>query len=299
MTTSTMARSQGQGETSARSPKEPAAQLHSIATYVDGDPTSKHRLDVAADLARQHDAHLTVVAFGYDPNIPPYAFGNGAGAAMAELVDQARNASAEHAKVANEYIAKAGLLGEAIPRVCTYASVASSFAEMVRYADAVVVGRPYGERVPSVAVDILEGALFGGDAAVIVCPEGVSGIAPETVLIGWDGSREALRAVRRSMVFLLAATSVEIAVFDPSPQESGPGESLATMLSRYGVNASVATYPRPGDSIAGALGRRATELGAGLLVIGAYSHSRFREAVIGGVTVETLKNTQVPVLMAH
>eukprot|EP01026_Neomeris_dumetosa_P024507 TRINITY_DN20386_c0_g1_i2.p2 TRINITY_DN20386_c0_g1~~TRINITY_DN20386_c0_g1_i2.p2 ORF type:complete len:124 (-),score=5.18 TRINITY_DN20386_c0_g1_i2:290-661(-) len=121
----------------------------------------------------------------------------------------------------------------------------------------------------------------------------------ETVLIGWDGSREALRAVRRAMPFLVRAASVEIAIYDPDAHQTAPGEQLATLLARHGVDVEIAVRPTVGGGVSSALTQRITEKGADLLVMGAYGHSRFREYVLGGVTRDIMESVPVPILTAH
>jgi nucleotide-binding universal stress UspA family protein len=221
---------------------------------------------------------------------------------MVDIMSRARRASEERAASVDAALAKAGILGEAVPSVMTYSEVSRSFGEMCRFADLVVLGRPYGDDMSSTAVDMLEGALFDGDAGVLVCPNGrARPDSPDSdvVLIAWNGSREAHRAIRRAMPFLRRARTVEIIIFDPAPSEREPGFRLAAMLSRHGIPVDIAVQPRSADTIGEALAHRARELGAGLLVMGAYGHSRFREYVLGGPTRSILETLPLRVLMAH
>ena len=95
---------------------------------------------------------------------------------------------------------------------------------------------------------------------------------------------------------------VEIAAISPSPnapEQAEPGEALCTMLTRHGVKAGVAVLPRILPRISEILNQRVTETGATMVVMGAYGHSRFREAILGGATRNMLEQAQVPVLMAR
>ena len=271
----------------------------SILTYFDGDDASEDRLNAAIAVARQTDAHLTALAIGYDPNIPPYAYGEAAGAVMAELVEAAQTDAEERVEIANGMIQKAGILGDAQPLVCRYGAFSREFGDFAQYADLVVLTRPYGGDLPRTAADAFEGALFDGDSAVLVCPPGTDTVDTGTVLVAWNGSREALHAVRRSMPFLKLAGQVELLIVDPPSSERAPGEQLATKLSRHGIPVEINVQPRSPESITEVLDRRIGELGAGLLVMGGYGHSRFREYVIGGVTRDILADATVPILMAH
>ena len=271
----------------------------SILTYHDGDSGSDARVTAAIAVARQTDAHLTTLAIGYDPNIPPYAYGEAAGAVMADLVEAAQADAKERTGIVEKMIANAGILGEAEPVVCRYGALSQEFANRAQFADLVVLGRPYGSDVPRTAADAFEGALFEGDAALLIAPPEMGAIDTGTVLIAWNGGSEALRAVRRAMPFLKMAGKVEILIVDPPATQSGPGEQLATLLSRHGISVEINAQPRSPDPVMTVMQRRIAELGAGLLVMGGYGHSRLREYVIGGVTRDILGECKVPILMAH
>ncbi|MEM7497667.1 MAG: universal stress protein [Pseudomonadota bacterium] len=272
-------------------------RLRSIVTFVDDDPRSKVRLDTAIEIARMQDAHLEVLALRYDPNIPPYAFGDAAASTLMQALENSRAAAKAHAAEAQKAIEIAAIRGDAIPRVTLYRDIERKVAEAARFADLAIVSSPYGADVSSTASDILDGLLYDGDVPALVLPEDAADFDAGMILIGWDGSRQALKAVKGAMPLLQQAGKVEICVFDP--QDDTPGETLATMLARHDVTVEIAVLPRPSGSIAEALSQRAREIGAGLLVMGAYGHSRFRESVIGGVTRDTLRDLSVPLLIAH
>ncbi|MEO0821844.1 MAG: universal stress protein [Pseudomonadota bacterium] len=270
-----------------------------VLTYHDGDAQSAARLSAATGVAHSLGAHLSVLALGYDPSVPPYAFGAAGGAAMLDMVTHSREAAAERAALANEALRLAGVAGDVQPLTCTLSTMAQVLGAEARFADLVVLCQPYGDDVDEAAGQALEGALFDGDSAVLVCPAGMEGIAPETVLVGWNGSREALRAVRRALPLLTAAKRVEVDIIDPSPGDAMPGERLATFLARHGVPVEVSAQPRQGGPVSATLAQRVRETGAELLVMGAYGHSRFREYVLGGATRDILSHVTTPVLMAH
>ncbi len=141
--------------------------------------------------------------------------------------------------------------------------------------------------------------MFDGDSAVLVCPPGLGQLDTKTVMIAWNGSREALRATRRALPILKQSERVELLMIDPPEHRSEPGHQLATMLSRHGVPVELAAEPRSMDPVSTTLRRRAREMGAGLIVMGGYGHSRFREYMIGGATRDIVSEAEVPILMAH
>ena len=147
-----------------------------------------------------------------------------------------------------------------------------------------------------------EAALFEGSAPILIVPGELKEPFGKKILIAWNQSNEAMASVRRAMPLLQAADSVEITVIDPSPngpERSDPGGALGQMLTRHGVKAEISVLARTQPLISDILNRRATEIGADMLVKGAYGHSRFRQAILGGATRNMLEKAQVPVLMAR
>lgn len=271
--------------------------LRTILTHVDGAEGSDQRLGTAIDLARSEDAHLTVLSLGYEPSVQAYAYGDGLGVAMADITVQVREETEQRVIEVRERLAREGLTGDAMGLVAIYREMQDQIASVARFADLVLASAPYAEGAPDTAVDVFEGTLYRCDTPVLVCPPGDLSLDPARILVGWDGSRQALRAVRAALPFLKRARAVEISIFDPS--DEAPGDALASMLARHGVTVEVAAMPHPPGSTAVALARRAEEIDAQLMVIGAFGHSRLRESVIGGVTRDLLVAPQLPVLLAH
>ncbi|HHC29403.1 MAG TPA: universal stress protein, partial [Rhodobacterales bacterium] len=176
-------------------------------------------------------------------------------------------------------------------------------AHRTRFSDLVVLPRPYGEGRGHDCEAITEAAMFEGDVPVLIQPDGTD--FPQeinTVMIGWNESNEALRAVRAALPFLKQAENVNIAIVDPpqhGPERSDPGGSLSQMLSRHGVRPEVSVLSKTLPRVCDVLLRHASDIGADMMVMGAYSHSRFRESILGGATRHILELAEVPVLMAH
>jgi len=273
--------------------------FESIVTYWDSETFSGERAELSAEIARAFDAHLDIVAIGYEPDFPPYAFGGAAAAAVTEMFGEAAEQAERLADAAKARIEQSGVKGGAQPLVSPYSSLGISFGEIARYADLIVLSPPGAGSYEEAAVNLLEGVLFDGDAPALICPLGTTSVPGSRVVIGWNDSREALRAVRRAMPFLRRAEAVEIAVIDPGGRSQTPGEGLALMLSRHGVRAEIALLPSAAHSVSEALCQHALDRAADLLVMGAYSHSRVREYLLGGVTRDVLREVPVPVLLAH
>lgn len=274
-----------------------ATRYRSLVTFVDGDPKSRTRLDAAIEIARAQDAHLTVLALLYDPNTPHYAFGDAVGASMVPVLKVSREEAEARANEARAALEGADIRGEAIPCVTLFRDVEREVANVARFADLAIVSPPYGEAVSGTASDILDGMLYDCAVPALVLPEEPNALDAKTVLVGWDGSRQSLKAVKGALPLLQQAERVEVCIFEP--KGDAPGQSIATMLARHDVAVEVAALPRPSGSVASALAQRAREIGAGLLVMGAYGHSRFRESIIGGVTRDSLEDVTMPLLLAH
>ena len=123
------------------------------------------------------------------------------------------------------------------------------------------------------------------------------------VLIAWDGSHSASSAVHRALPYLKEADEVTVACFDPMTSRAGtgadPGADLASWLSHHGCRVTVSQEPSGVKEIATCIQDRARELGADLVVMGAYGHSRLIQAVFGGTTRAMLEQVELPILMAH
>jgi nucleotide-binding universal stress UspA family protein len=120
------------------------------------------------------------------------------------------------------------------------------------------------------------------------------------VMVAWNGSREATRALHDAMFVLDRADQVTVVAVDPVPADRAPSAAdVAELLVRRGIGAQAET-PASGDvAVADVLVSRAADLAADLVVMGAYGHSRLREYVLGGVSRSVLGQMTLPVLLAH
>ncbi len=271
----------------------------SILTYCDSEKELSTWVRTAADLTRVNDAHLTVMALGYEPDIPPYAMADISPAVLDEGRKKAREAVDALSVKISEMLAKEGVRSDVVPMVGNDVQLSAAFGEAARFADLVVVGQPYNSGFEEAAVPLVEAAMFDGDAATLVCPLEPTKVERERALIGWNGSREGHRAVRRALPLLTKVKNVEVAVIDPGKFEEQSAKQLALVLSRHGIDVSVNFLPNERKGVAEIIRERVLDFNADMLVMGAYTHSRFRESVLGGVTRNILSDVPVPVLMAH
>ena len=173
-----------------------------------------------------------------------------------------------------------------------------------RVADLVIVSATNPEEITGVERDFVEQTVMALGRPVIVLPyKGKAAVSLNEVIIGWDGGREASRAAFDALPLLKKAAKVRVVRIDPqkdpSLRGSVAGADLAEALARHGVKAEAQGYPTDGQDEGQALMRCAEDSGAGLIVMGAYGHSRLAEFIFGGATRFVLNRLVCPVLMSH
>ncbi len=276
--------------------------LLTVATAPDHVATA---VTAAATLCQQMDAHLDVLALGVDRTQVGYSY-VGSGAVILQVaMDRAEEEARANEKAVKAALAAQGpdLRSASETAVTQLGALTDLVANRARYADLVVLPKPYGPATGPEAEAVIEAAMFEGMAPVLVVPDsGLPTAWPRRIVLAWNQSREAMVAARRALPFLKRAELVTITVIDPpphGPERSDPGGLLCQMLVRHGVKAEVSVLARTLPRISDVLHRAARDMNADLLVMGAYGHSRFREAILGGATRNMLEQAEVPVFMAH
>jgi nucleotide-binding universal stress UspA family protein len=274
-----------------------------ILIHLDESPTMDARIDLAAQLAITHEAHLiglatTGVSRYFYESMSTAVSEAGIGPYLDTLRDRARG-RLQHFE---DKVRQLGV--NSYEKHLADDEAEGCLAMRARYCDLVILGQydPEGN-IPSVYADLPEYVTLNGGCPVLIIPYvGSTPLKPEHVLIAWDGGQEAAKAVRNALPFLRAAKSVEIAVFNTQQQLSGhgeePGADIALFLARHHVQANV-RQEQVEIPIGEALLSLAADLNADLLVMGCYGHSRFREVLLGGVSRTILDSITLPVLMSH
>lgn len=271
-----------------------------ILVHVDDSPRLDARLRAAAGLAQAHGAHL-VGAAATGLSWPAYAMLTGSMAmAPAEEFDTLRalgRASLERFAGRARELGVASYEGRLVEDQNRDALLLQS-----RYADLVVLGQDGAPGAAGVRGLPAWLALHGPRPVLVVPPAYAGAPIADTIVAGWDGSVPALRAIAAALPLLARARAVRLALVNPE-HESGlhgdePGADMALYLARHGVPVEV-VVERSGLAAGDALLGIAADAGAGLLVSGAYGHSRYREIVLGGATRVLLERAPLPVLFAH
>ena len=260
-------------------------------------------LDAAVPFAAACGGHLDVLCLGIDRTQTGYYFAGATALMHDETIAQAQAEVTEIESAARAELERSGISWGLDALVAQSASVGGLVARRARFADLVILPKPYGEGQYSDAPVVVEAAMFQGNAPVIVLADGKPVTpTPARVVVAWNESAEAMASIRRALPLLQAADEVNICIIAPerhSADSSDPGAELSRMLSRHGVSVEVTilaqTLPRVSEVIA----RHVADRNADMLVMGAYGHSRFREAILGGATRSMLEHATLPVFMAH
>lgn len=178
------------------------------------------------------------------------------------------------------------------------AAAKESFAKLASVHDVTVVAQS-SKGLEHVGDVLTEAALFSSGRPLIVVPKsGAGDFSSDRLLIAWDGSAHAARAVAFSMPILALAKKIEVLVVgDKSKAKSSRAKDIVTNLERHGFDVELTC--RSGEDDAGIIAREAKVGSASLLVMGGFGHSRLRELIFGGVTRYMLTNARLPVLLAH
>lgn len=254
-----------------------------ILVYLDPTPASASRLDIALQIAVVDGAHVT----GVDASTDEAFLDDWRDAAT--NIESAFQAALQAANVAGEFYV-VGERGKLAPQ------------DFVIPVDLVIAPSPAPDHRKLINAALPDEAIKQSGAPVLVAPtEWPAGVWGKSVVIAWNGSREAKRAVHDALPILKRAEKTTIFVFSSAESElRGSADRLVTHLSRHGVIAQVSDWTHTGDVTAvEALFASLDTQTADLLVAGAFGHSRVFEGLFGSVSLDLLRQPVLPVLMSH
>jgi nucleotide-binding universal stress UspA family protein len=256
--------------------------------------------DYAISVASTFDAHLSGIACAYEPVIGGLPF-PGAPASVIDSLRTESRAQAERAKKAfDENTRRAGLSTDSVVISATADGAAKKLGEFARDYDLSIMAQaePGYDIAETLAI---EGALFGSGRPVLVVPYiQASGMKLDHVVVCWDGSRNAARAIGDAMPFLRRAGTVEVVTIESRERRNAlVGAKIAEHLARHGLKVELRPIVAPDFDVAGTILSHAADNSADLIVMGGYGHARLLEFVLGGATSGILSAMTVPTLMAH
>ena len=273
-----------------------------ILVVTDDTPQCEERTNVALRLAGRHGAHAIGLMVGEQVYTPRYATAN----IPAEFFAEQREAEAEAKRRVRERFERlAAAAGVPHEWHAMEGDPVKSVALSSRHADLAVIGQDDPDRGGyGTATDLAEHVVLSSGRPVLVVPYvGTYPNVGERVLVAWDASREAARAVADALPLLVAAQHVVTLSANPdsgaADHERIPGADIARHLARHGVRVEAQRVSAKDVAIADLLLNRITDEGIDLLVMGAYGHTRVREIWLGGVTRRLMQSMTVPVLISH
>jgi len=285
--------------------------IKTILVPINGTESSRSALDTAFMVGQDLAAHVDVLHVVPEPKDAIPLLGEGMSAAIIEdMIQLAEAEASERTGRAEAMFEEArNSHGLAISQKASPGKAGSTAlvrcvgredeltAAKGRLADLIVASRPTEESEATVAMTI-NAALFETGRPVLVAPPRTSQKIGKKIAVLWNGSAEASRAVAAAMPLITRCDKVIIMTAENDKTSSAVAPELATYFAWHGVRAETRTLP--GRSQVGeVLLEDCTVVGVDMLVMGAYTHSRMRQLILGGVTKHVLANAQLPTLMAH
>jgi nucleotide-binding universal stress UspA family protein len=278
------------------------AQLGEIAVFIDGATESAGILEFAGIIAHEHSARLISVFMQPEPAATtPEMFARGKG--MDSVIEahraQLERIEAERVAQYEAIVRRHGIRSEW--RSLPYLS--SEVGVHAYYADLVVIARPESVGQTAAPPRLAESLILSSGRPLIVFPPRDKVSRVRRILVGWNATREAIRAVADAVPLLARADAVEVLIIDYQHQQARhgqePGAAIARRLAGLGAHVEVRRSSSGGKDVGRLLLSQAAAFGADLLVMGAYGHTQLREWMFGGVTQTVLYEAGLPVLMSR
>lgn len=285
--------------------------IKSILVPLTGLDADRHALDAAAKLARRWDAHIDALHIRADGNAAlPFLGDTASGALIEEIIDRIEKDASERAKKARADFGRwregAKIADRESPKgdgpSCAFIDASGGrdtlLGEYGRCADITVFHSASARDNTSVAADI-ETVLMSSGRPLLLVPTEVAADFGAKAVVAWNDSVESANAVAAAMPLLLRADSVTVVAVAEEDNEATDLSGMERYLAWHGIKATAAVIEAGERPISEVLMERARRQEGAILVMGAYTHSRFREQVLGGVTQDVLDFAEVPVLMIH
>ena len=275
-----------------------------LLVVLGSDAASRGRMALAAALAERFAAHLVGLYPFPVPDIPR-TLGYYNPALFDPIFRELREKAQEVCDREREAFEHAASLRGLSAEWRVTEGLEADPAVHARYVDLMILGQldPDGGDTELIRPRPELVALASGRPILAVPYAGQFETVGRRVLIGWNATREATRAVNDAMPLLAGADVVTVLTIDaregPDAHGELPGADISLHLARHGVKATIERTVSAGVPAGEVLLSRAADLGADLLVIGAYGHSRMRDLLLGGATRSILQSMTVPVLMSH
>jgi nucleotide-binding universal stress UspA family protein len=255
----------------------------------------------AISVAEAFGAHVAGVAFSYEPVIPPTIMGTIPASFVESQRDENDRAANDARAKFDEAARRAGVSSESRTLSASLAGSADRFATIARRFDLAVVGQAEPDRAAPEEL-IVENALFSSGRPVLVVPYiQKAELTLDRVMVCWDASRNAARAIADAMPFLKRARVIDVVIVASERIKSDeiPGADIGQHLARHDLKVEVRRIVSPDTDVASTILSHAADTAADFIVMGGYGHSRLREFILGGATRGMLQAMTLPTLMSH
>lgn len=277
-------------------------QLKDIVVCVTNASSDLSAIDLGAQLAADFKAHVACSAIGIQQSLLFYnEFGMSA--AHVEHRRQEKELISRFWTELKDNLENRTQLFE-LRRLSTHsANLENLVAAIARHSDLAIVRAPEKEAVQPHS-QMIEALLLGSGRPVLVAPaRWAPGPVGRRIVIGWDASREAARAMHDALLLASPDADITIATVDAKLGSLGhgdaPGLDIAVHLARHGRQVALRNEASLGRPVHEVLMQVATDMNADLMALGGYRHSRLQQALFGGVTRNMLRDTRLPLLLAH
>lgn len=287
--------------------------LKDIFVCVDNSPASKTRLQSAVNLALAHEAHLTGIYVAPPPKLP-HRTGPSSHVLVGFLAEAVR-ADAQRRKAIAEIFERTRLAAESVERnfleqvrrvgiahdwIYAEGDLLNALVLHARFCDVLLIGQPAGEwTLGDSPTDRL--IIETGLPTLVVPAMGTYPEIGKRIMIAWDRSPLATRAVNNARPFLRMAKEVRILSvnLESTKRDILPGSGIVEHLARHGIKATALRVTVKDPVLSDVILSRAKEEKTDLLVMGAYGNRGLRERILGGITSAIIKQATIPVLLSH
>jgi len=274
-----------------------------ILLHLDHSSGCQNRLETAFGLAKSNDALITGLFVVPDYVVPSYVE---AQISVDLITDVTEKALARAGETLSGYQRLAEEAGVRMDAHVVEGQVIPILREHTKYSDLLMLGQDQPDDPDNASYGLADALLFEGACACMVVPHsGKIALPGKRVLLTWNASRESARALREALPLLKSAETVVVLSSEPDDSDAQiarghpHADELARFLESHGIESVSSGISDMEISASDAILGQAAEMNADLIVMGAYGHARLREIILGGVTRDLLKQSPIPLFLAH
>jgi nucleotide-binding universal stress UspA family protein len=277
--------------------------IKNILLHLDHSSGCQNRLQTAFAMASNYDALITGLFVVPDYVVPSYVE---AQISVDLITDVTEKALARARDTLSEYQKMAAAAGVAMDAHVVEGQVIPILREHSKYSDLLMLGQDQPDDPDNASYGLADALLFEGACACMMVPHsGKLALPGKRILLTWNASRESARALREAMPMLKTAETLVVLSSEPDDADATiarghpHADELARFLESHGIESVSSGINDLDISASDAILGQAAEMDADMIVMGAYGHARLREIILGGVTRDLLKQSPIPLFLAH